>query len=62
MNLPTFRQFLQALPFWFVQTVWILLLVAAVAAAAYALWYVADRDERGRKAVRGFKPDQNCRR
>lgn len=61
MNLPTLRQILQSLPFWLIQMGWILLLVGALAAAAYLFWYLADRNERGRKALRGFAPDQNRR-
>ena len=61
MNL-TLRQFVQALPFWLLQMVWVLLLAGALAAAAYLFWYLADRNERGRRAVRGFEPDQNRRK
>ena len=59
MNLPMLRQFLQALPFWFVLTVWILLVAAATAATLYLFWYIADRNDRGRTAVRGFSLDQD---
>ena len=62
VNLPTLRQFLQTLPLWLLQTVWILLIVSALAATAYLFWYLADRNERGRKAVRGFNADQNRRK
>jgi len=46
---------LRKLPFWLVQTVWILLLVGAFGALAYAIWYMVERREAKRPKVRGFE-------